>query len=93
MFASLAEGWGLPVGESTAYGKLCLASDLPAVREVAADLHTYVDPWSVERWEHALTSFVGNPEYLKTRTQAVVDANWSSSWEQTVDDVLRAGGH
>lgn len=93
VFASLAEGWGLPVGESTAYGKLCLASDLPAVREVAADLHTYVDPWSVERWEHALTSFVGNPEYLKTRTQAVVDANWSSSWEQTVDDVLRAGGH
>jgi glycosyltransferase involved in cell wall biosynthesis len=93
VFASLAEGWGLPVGESTAYGKLCLASDLPAVREVAADLHTYVDPWSVERWEHALTSIVGSPEYLEARTQAVVDANWSRTWEQTVDDVLRACDH
>jgi glycosyltransferase involved in cell wall biosynthesis/GT2 family glycosyltransferase len=43
-FPSLIEGYGLPVAESLQYGKLCLCSDLPAIREHAGDLAWYFDP-------------------------------------------------
>ena len=47
-FSSLGEGYGLPVAESLQYGKLCLASDLAAIREHASDLVWYFDPTDPE---------------------------------------------
>ena len=44
VFPSFIEGHGLPVADSLAYGKLCLSSDLPVIREHAADLPWYFDP-------------------------------------------------
>ncbi len=44
VFPSLIEGHGLPVADSLAYGKLCLSSDLPVIREHAADMPWYFDP-------------------------------------------------
>jgi glycosyltransferase involved in cell wall biosynthesis len=37
IFPSLCEGYGLPVAESLAFGKLSVASDLAEVREIAGD--------------------------------------------------------
>jgi glycosyltransferase involved in cell wall biosynthesis len=44
VFPSLAEGWGLPVAESLAAGKLCLASNATAIPEVGGSLLEYFDP-------------------------------------------------
>ncbi len=44
IFPTLAEGYGLPVAESLAHGKLCLVSDLAPVREHAGDLVWYFAP-------------------------------------------------
>lgn len=44
VFPSLVEGWGLPVGESLAHGKLCVASNSSAIPEVGGDFVVYVDP-------------------------------------------------
>ena len=43
-FPSLAEGWGLPVGESLAYGKLCVAARRSALVEAGGDFALYFDP-------------------------------------------------
>jgi glycosyltransferase involved in cell wall biosynthesis len=37
LFPSLREGYGLPVAEGLAFGKLSIASDLPELREIAGD--------------------------------------------------------
>ena len=37
VFPSLCEGYGIPVAESLAFGKLCIASDLAELREAAGD--------------------------------------------------------
>jgi glycosyltransferase involved in cell wall biosynthesis len=40
---SLYEGWGLPVGESLAAGKVCVLSDRASLPEVAGDFGVYID--------------------------------------------------
>jgi glycosyltransferase involved in cell wall biosynthesis len=40
---SFYEGWGLPVGESLAMGKICVSSDRASLPEVAGDFGVYID--------------------------------------------------
>ena len=46
IFPSFTEGWGLPVGESLALGKLCLAALEGATPEAAAGFAKPIDPFS-----------------------------------------------
>jgi glycosyltransferase involved in cell wall biosynthesis len=43
VYVSLAEGFGLPVLEALACGVVVIASDIPVLREVAADAAWYAD--------------------------------------------------
>ena len=47
-FPSFVEGWGLPVGESLAHGKICVASSSSSIPEVGGDYAVYVDPFDIE---------------------------------------------
>ena len=40
---TLYEGWGLPVGESLAMGKICVCSDRASIPEVAGECGVYID--------------------------------------------------
>ncbi len=44
VFPSLCEGWGLPIAESLAYGKFCVASNRTSIPEVGGSLVDYFDP-------------------------------------------------
>lgn len=44
VFPSLGEGWGLPVTESLAFGKPCLAARTSSLPEAGGDLARYFDP-------------------------------------------------
>jgi alpha-1,2-rhamnosyltransferase len=44
VFASLGEGYGLPIAEGLQHGLPVIASDLPAHREVAGEFAAYFDP-------------------------------------------------
>ncbi len=46
--ASLAEGWGLPVGESLAYGKTALVARSSSLPEVGGDMVVYCDPEDID---------------------------------------------
>ena len=46
IFPSFVEGWGLPVGESLAYGKVCIASNAASIPEVGGDFAMYIDPYN-----------------------------------------------
>ena len=43
VFPSFYEGWGLPVGESLAAGKICVSSDRSSIPEVAGELGLYIE--------------------------------------------------
>lgn len=58
VFPSLYEGWGLPVGEALAMGKVVLASDRGSLPEVGGGLVKYIDPWSAQDWAQAILEMV-----------------------------------
>lgn len=55
LFPSLAEGFGLPVAEAMGLGTPVMASDLPALREVAGDAALFVDALD----ENAMSRAIG----------------------------------
>lgn len=58
LFPSLYEGWGLPVGEALAMGKVVLCSDRGSLPEVGGDLVQYIDPWQPGAWADAIWRLV-----------------------------------
>ena len=60
-FPSLAEGYGLPVLEAMAAGVPVVASDIPALAEVAGSGALLVPPRDVAGWASALAAVVTDP--------------------------------
>ena len=59
VFASLAEGFGLPLVEAAAAGATALIiSDIPVFRWICGDSATYVDPASIDSIANALAAAV-----------------------------------
>lgn len=46
VWPSFYEGWGMPVAESLAYGKLCLSSDQSSMPEIGGKLVEYFSPYN-----------------------------------------------
>jgi glycosyltransferase involved in cell wall biosynthesis len=57
LFPSHAEGYGLPLIEALGLGAPVIASDLPAFRELVADIPTYLSPLDSEGWEAAILDY------------------------------------
>lgn len=73
VFPSLYEGWGLPVGEALAMGKVVLASDRGSLPEVGGELVKYIDPWSAQAWAQAIL-------------ETVEDSQGRHNWQKNVQE-------
>jgi glycosyltransferase involved in cell wall biosynthesis len=67
IFPSLCEGWGLPVAESLAHGKFCIASNRTSIPEVGGDLIDYFDPSSDDDALAKIERLLFEPGYVATR--------------------------
>jgi glycosyltransferase involved in cell wall biosynthesis len=85
-YPSHVEGWGLPVGESAWFGKLCLASKTSSVPEVCGALMDYVDPTDVADIVRAARQLIGDRDYLQQREQAIRQAPLRR-WADVADDL------
>jgi glycosyltransferase involved in cell wall biosynthesis len=90
MFPSFVEGWGLPVGESLAHGKICLCSDRGGIRAVGGNLADYLDPYNVRDGLDRLTQYLDDPELRRSREREIADWFEPRSWRKTSDDFLKS---
>jgi glycosyltransferase involved in cell wall biosynthesis len=91
VFPSHYEGWGLPVTESLAFGKLCLASHGGAIREAGGNLCSYFDPDSPADAGRTIRAIIEDQNLLDKLTARVKSefnaVDWRASARQVLDQV------
>lgn len=90
VYPSLYEGWGLPVAESLAYGKFCLASNSASIPEVGGNLIEYLDPWDVPKWAERLLWYIEHPTELVDAEQRIRTQFKPASWAECAKLILGA---
>jgi glycosyltransferase involved in cell wall biosynthesis len=92
VFPSLAEGWGLPVGESLALGKPCIASNAGPIPEVGGALARYFDPHELasglKEFRQALDDEAGLAEWSARIAAEFVPRTWRQSAATLVSQIL-----
>ncbi len=104
VFPSFVEGWGLPVGESLAHGKVCVASSASSIPEVGGSLATYIDPFNLHSGTEVIRRLIADPGYRKgletrirkefvPRTWTNVGSDFFSRLDATVNGLAEAKDH
>ena len=89
IYPSLAEGWGLPVGESLVLGKPCIASGVTSIPEVGGELVRYIDPLDVASGLAQVTRLLDDQQDLLAWEEAVKHRFRPRSWREFADELLQ----
>lgn len=88
VYPSLYEGWGLPVGESLAHGKICLASNASSMKEIAPDYTDLLDPLDRAAWAALVQHYAGSATSRRYREQQIASGYFPLSWKDTTDGIV-----
>ena len=90
MFPSFVEGWGLPVGESLAHGKVCLCSATGGIPSVGGEFVDYIDPYNVCDGLDHLLRYLDHPELRRNREREITERFEPRPWKKTTEHLLRS---
>ncbi len=88
VFPSVLEGYGLPVAESLAAGKVCVASSSSAIPEASQGFGIHLDPNDLESWITEIDRLLVNPAELERETRRIAGFR-PLTWSDTVADIMR----
>jgi glycosyltransferase involved in cell wall biosynthesis len=91
VFPSLAEGWGLPIGESLWFGKPCVASNAASMPEVGGALCDYADPRAIDSFAAPVLRLVCDEDYYGASVSRI-RAGRLRTWADAADALLEAVG-
>lgn len=89
-YPSLYEGWGLPVGESLAYGKICLSSNTSSMKEIAPEITDLIDPFDRRRWAAMIRHYASSASARAQREQMIRDRFACTTWQETTQQIVDA---
>ncbi|UPG73128.1 glycosyltransferase family 4 protein [Roseomonas gilardii subsp. gilardii] len=87
LFPSLFEGWGLPVSESLALGRPCIASDRTSLPEAGA-LARYFDPDDLDDACATIRAVIEDPQGLEEWRERVAREFRHVPWSDSADAIL-----
>jgi glycosyltransferase involved in cell wall biosynthesis len=90
VYPSHYEGWGLPVAESLAHGKFCLASSASSLPEIAPGLLDLEDPIDLPAWVGRLERTLLEPGYLAERERRIGQGFHITPWVTTALQAIDA---
>jgi hypothetical protein len=91
VFPSLVEGYGLPVSESLAAGKVCVASSATAVPEAGQGLGVHLDPNDLHAWVAQIGRLMTDPAELRRQEQHITGFR-AVAWSDTAAEILTSLG-
>ena len=87
-FPSFVEGWGLPIGESLAHGRPCVASNTSSMPEVGGDLVDYFDPYNLRQGIEVFRRMAFDAAYRAQREKAIREKFVPRTWQDVGSDLL-----
>ena len=88
VFPSFLEGFGLPVAESLAAGKVCVASSSSAIPEAAQGQAILLPPGDVQSWTSTISDLIDDDERLRLAEQAISSFYRRQQWSDTAKRIL-----
>src|SRR5215469_8161169 len=90
VFPSLCEGWGLPIAESLAHGKFCVASNHTSIPEAGGNLIDYFDPLNEDDALAKIERPLIDPGYLAVREAQLRAEYRPRTWEDCIHGLIGA---
>ena len=87
---SLYEGWGLPIGESLAAGKVCVCSDRTSLPEVAGEFGVYINIESLEDSYRVIRGLIVDNGMRRGLEDRIRSDYRPLAWRQVADTILTA---
>lgn len=82
------EGWSLTLPEALSYGKFCICSDVPPLREIGEGFVEFVDPNSPKSWLKAIHYYESSTN--RKQFEANIAASWNSiSWKDCARKIAK----
>ena len=90
IYPSLYEGWGLPVAESLARGKMCLVAGNSSLVEIGGDLVEYIDPLDSGDIFRKIQKYIDDKDLVKEKQRLISKNYVRTDWSVTAKDFLNA---
>lgn len=87
VYPSFYEGWGLPIGESLGFGKLCVASDTSAMPEAGQGLCIHHSPQDPERWLGTIRELLLSPSRIAAYEKEIAARYRPTTWDDVIDGI------
>ena len=88
VFPSLYEGWGLPVTESLAFGKPCLASNRTSIPEAGGRFCRYFDPDNLAEANQRILETIEDRDGLAAWENEIRQDYRPTPWQAGADSIL-----
>jgi glycosyltransferase involved in cell wall biosynthesis len=91
IYPSFVEGWGLPVQESLAFGRPCLASSATSIPEAGLDLAAYFDPCDSAEFESLLLRWIESEvelEVAEARIARYLSTHQLPTWNECASTIV-----
>lgn len=86
VYPSFYEGWGMPIAESLAHGKVCVASSVSSMTEIADNLVDHVSPYDTGAFLDALMANL-DKKTLRTKEAKIRQNYKPTTWEDMFTSV------
>lgn len=87
VYPSHYEGWGLPIGESLGFGKLCVASDTSAMPDAGQGLCLHLPPHDTGRWYDTMRELLSDRSRLSSYEKEIAARYRMTNWDDVIDGI------
>ncbi|OXX36958.1 hypothetical protein B9J90_07125 [Vibrio sp. V09_P4A23P171] len=88
LYASIYEGWGLPIAESLNYGKPCIISDNTSLPEIAPGLTHMARTLDPYDWAEKISSLYYDKDFYNASVANINEQFESTSWLNASQQIL-----